>query len=722
MKKYFIFIFIVALVSITNAQKETTPEMTLEDAWTTYRFYPQSVYGIRSMSDGESYTTQINNSIVKYSYETGEVVDTIFNLNNIKSEDTPKSFDDYEFSADENQILLTTNKEMIYRHSFKAEYYVYNLKTNKLSRFFDDPVQLATFSPKGDKIAFVFQNNIYYVDLNTSNEVQVTKDGKINEIINGAPDWVYEEEFSFSKAFEWSPDGSKIAFMRFDENEVKEYELEFYDNLYPTQYKFKYPKAGEKNSVVEVKIYNLATSQEVSVDLGQEQDQYIPRIKWTHNPNTLSFYRLNRLQNHLEMMFADAESGNSSVIYDEKDNYYIDITDNLTFLSDNQHFIITSEKYGFNHIFLYTLQGKLVNQITKGDWEVSEFFGYDEENDKIYFTSTEISPMERHLYSIKKDGTEKTLITDKKGTHKIDFSKGFKYFIDFFTDANTPYYISLNNSEGKEIRILQDNKRLVKLMKDYKFSKKEFFTFKNDEGDILNGWQIKPANFEKNKKYPVYMYLYGGPGSQEVNNSWDYNSVWHQLLAQKGYLVVCVDNRGTGGRGAKFKKQTYGQLGKMETEDQIDAAIHISTWKYADKDRISIQGWSYGGYMSSLCLFKGNDIFKCAIAVAPVTNWRYYDSIYTERYMGLPKDNEKGYDDNSPINHTRKLRGKYLLVHGLADDNVHFQNTAELVKKLIASDKQFDLMVYPNKNHGIYGGNTRHHLFGMILDFLDEDL
>ena len=722
MKKHILFIVFALFVSITFAQKQETPKMTLEDVWSNYKFYPQSVYGIRSMSDGESYTTQNGNSIVKYSYETGEVIDTIFNLNDINDEDAPKKFDDYEFSADENKMLLTTNTVPIYRHSFTAEYYIVDLGTNKISSFFDEPVQLATFSPKGDKVAFVYQNNLYYVDLATNEQTQVTKDGKVNEIINGAPDWVYEEEFSFSRAFEWAPDGSKIAYMRFDESEVKEYELEFFDNLYPTQYKFKYPKAGEKNSVVEVHIYNLQTKKDISVNLGTEQDQYIPRIKWTKNPNTLSFYRLNRLQNHLELMLADAETGSTSVIFDDKDNYYIEITDNLTFLEDGEHFIVTSEKFGWNHLYLYNMQGKLVNQITDGKWEVSEFFGYDELNDKLYFTSTEISPLERHLYSIKKDGSEKTLITEKKGTHSISFSNGFKYFIDFFTDANTPYYITLNNANGKEIRVLQSNERLVKLMKDYKFSKKEFFTFTTDEGVELNGWQIKPANFKKGTKYPVYMYLYGGPGSQEVTDSWDYNAIWHQLLAQKGYLVVCVDNRGTGGRGAKFKKQTYGQLGKLETKDQIEAAKHVAKWKYTDENRISIQGWSYGGYMSSLCLFKGNYIFKCAIAVAPVTNWRYYDSIYTERYMGLPKDNAKGYDDNSPINHTRKLNGKYLLVHGLTDDNVHFQNTAEMVKKLQENDKQFDLMIYPNKNHGIYGGNTRHHLFKLMLDFLEENL
>ena len=719
MKKQFLFIVLTVFMSIGFAQES---KMTLEDVWTTYRFYPQSVYGIRSMSDGLHYTTQNKNAVIKYSYETGEAVDTIFNLNKFKAENTPEKFDGYEFSADETKILLTTKKEMIYRHSFKAEFYILDLNTSKLFRFYDEPVQLATFSPKGDKVAFVFENNLHYYTLASKEVSQVTKDGKYNEIINGAPDWVYEEEFSFSRAFEWSPDGNKIAYIRFDESEVKEFELEFYDKLYPTQYKFKYPKAGEKNSLVEVHIYNLKSKQDVSVNLGSETDQYIPRIKWANNSNTLSFVRLNRLQNHLELMFTDAATGSSSVIYDEKDNYYIEVTNDLTFLKDNEHFIISSEKDGFNHLYLYNLQGKLVSQITKGNWEVSSFFGYDETNDKLYFTSTEISPLERHLYSIKKDGSSKTLITKKKGTHEIDFSNGFKYFIDFFTDANTPNYITLNDASGKEIRVLKDNKNLVKLMSEYNFSQKEFFTFKTSEGVDLNGWQIKPANFKKGKEYPVYMYLYGGPGSQEVNDSWDYNAVFHQLLAQKGYLVVCVDNRGTGGRGAKFKKQTYGQLGRLETEDQIEAAIHVGKWKYADKDRISIQGWSYGGYMSSLCLFKGNDIFKTAIAVAPVTNWRYYDSIYTERYMGLPKDNAEGYDNNSPINHTKKLRGKYLLVHGLTDDNVHFQNTAELTKRLIKNDKQFDLMIYPNKNHGIYGGNTRHHLFGMILDFLEDNL
>ncbi len=718
MKKIF-NILLIFVVFAGFSQK-----LTLEDVWLKYTFYPKYVSGLRSMNNGENYTIISGNKIVEYSYKTGKEVSTIFSLDEVKTQAKElglSGITDYEFSSDESKILISDEHEAIYRHSFKANYFVYDRTTKLLTKLFNDKIQLADFSPNADKVAFVYKNNLYYIDLNKKITVQITKDGEWNNIINGAPDWVYEEEFSFSKAFEWSPKGDKIAYMRFDESKVKQYTLEYYGMLYPKLYKFKYPKAGETNSTVEVHIYNLAQEKDVKVDVGPETDQYISRIKWTKDNMLLSFIRLNRLQNKFELLLAD-DNGNSNVIYTETNKKYIELYDDLTFLNDGKHFIISSEKDGFKHLYLYTITGKFVNQITKGNWEVDKFLGYDSKKDLVYYTSTEKSPLQRQLYSIKKDGTKKTLLTPKEGTHEINFSKSFKYFIDFYTNANTPYYITLNNAKGKLIRVLEDNKALVAKMKEYHFVKKEFFKFKTSEGVELNGWMYKPANFDSTKKYPVFMHMYGGPGSQEVTDSWNYTEVWYQLLAQKGYLVVCVDNRGTGGRGADFKKITYGQLGKYETIDQIEAAKYIGSLPYADEKRISMQGWSYGGYMSTLCLEKGADVFKTAIAVAPVTNWRYYDSIYTERYMGLPQDNPNGYDDNSPVNHTALIKGKYLLMHGLADDNVHFQNSAELITKLIQNEVQFDLMVYPNKNHGIYGGNTRHYLFKKMLIFLEENL
>ncbi len=720
MKKILSFLIIAIFASPIFSQTQNT--LSLEDVWLKYTFYPSTISGIRSMNSGVSYSTLEGNKIVQYSYKTGNIEATIFDLTLVEHNNKALTIDDYEFSADESKILLTSDIEEIYRHSFKAYFYVYDLKTKKLTQIYNDKIQLASFSPLADKIAFVYKNNIYYQNIADKGVTQITTDGEWNKIINGAPDWVYEEEFSFSKAFEWSPNGKNIAFIRFDETNVKEFDMDYYTELYPKEYKFKYPKAGETNSIVELQIYNLETKKITKVDVGQKTDQYISRIKWTQNPNILSFIRLNRLQNKFELLFADIETGNSKPVYTETDNRYIELYDDLTFLEDGKHFIISSEKDGYKHLYLYDVNGNLINQITKGNFDIDKFLGYNAKDDLVYFTSSETSPLERQLYSIKKDGTNKIQLTTKKGTHEIDFSKNFAYFIDFYTNANTPYFITLNSAKGKEIRILENNSKIVDLMKKYNFVNKEFFNFNTSENVNLNGWMIKPPNFDTSKKYPVYMYLYGGPGSQEVTDSWSYDAVWHQLLAQKGYLVVCVDNRGTGARGAEFKKITYGQLGKYETLDQIEAAKYIGNLPYADANRINIQGWSYGGYMSTLCLEKGANIFKTAIAVAPVTNWRFYDSIYTERYMGLPKDNASGYDDNSPINHTNKIKGNLLLMHGLTDDNVHFQNSAELISKLIKSDIQFDLMVYPNKNHGIYGGNTRYYLFTKVLNFLDENL
>jgi len=582
---------------------------------------------------------------------------------------------------------------------------------------------LAEFSPDGNKVAYVKENNLYYYDLNTKKETQITNDGKINEIINGAPDWVYEEEFSFNKAYQWSPDSKNLAFIRFDESNVKEFNLTMYENLYPTWYKYKYPKAGEDNSIVNVKIFNLKSNKTLNVDIGEETDIYIPRIKWTQDASKLSVQRLNRLQNHFEILLADASTGKTSLLYNETNKCYVEVNDNLTFLKNKKEFILTSEKGGYNHIYLYDITGKEIRQITKGDWEVTKFLGINEETNMLYYISTEMSPTQRDMYSIKIDGTGKTKMTQKPGVNDVDFSEGFKYYVNYHSSANVPSSVVLYNIKGKQIRVLEDNADLQAKIKEYKINNKEFFTFKTSEDVELNGWMIKPYNFDETKKYPVFMTVYGGPGRQTVMDDWEYTALWHQHIANLGYIVVSVDNRGTDGRGSEFRRSTYGQMGKLETMDQIEAAKYLGSLPYVDAKRIGIQGWSYGGYMSTLCITKGNEFFKTAIAVAPVTNWRYYDSIYTERYMGLPKDNADGYDENSPINFVKKLKGKYMLVHGTADDNVHFQNTVELVDALVQADKQFDLMFYPNSNHGIYTGrNTRYHLFTKMTDFIKENL
>lgn len=721
--KHFIYLSLTFFVCIAaSAQKQ----ITLEDIWSKYVFRSKPVLGLMSMKDGEHYTVQEGDDINQYSYSDQNKVKTIFSLKDAGTTYPVKSIDEYEFSENETKILFNTEAEPIYRHSFKASYYVWDIaKKTLISVSTSGKQQLATFSKDGNMVAFMRENNLYIKDLQKDKEIQVTTDGKVNFIINGAPDWVYEEEFSFSKAFEWSPDGKKLAFYKFDESQVKEYDIINYGSLYPENYRYKYPKAGEKNSDVSIHVFDVATSLTKQIEIGQEKDQYIPRIKWTKDPNVLSFIRLNRLQNKFELLLADANSGKSHTILTETDKFYVEIPDKdfIYFTDDKKDFLITSEKDGFTHIYLYGINGTLKKQITKGSFEVKEFMGYDEKKKVVYFSSNEQSPLRKDVYSIGTNGENKKRLTQKEGSNNADFSATFKYFTNNYSNADTPPYITINDANGKEIRLLEGNSSLKEKLKDYGFAKKEFIKFKTSEGDELNAWIIKPVNFDASKKYPVFMYLYGGPGSQEVKDEWDYHVTWFQMLSQKGYIVACVDNRGTGGRGAAFKKMTYGQLGKYETVDQIESAKYFGSLPYVDAKRIGIFGWSYGGYMSTLCLTKGADFFKMAIAVAPVTNWRYYDSIYTERFMGLPKDNASGYDDNSPINHTDKMKGKYLLVHGTADDNVHLQNSMELITKLVASNKQFDMMNYPDSNHGIYNGrNTRLHLYTKMTNFILDNL
>jgi dipeptidyl-peptidase-4 len=702
----------------SKADKHPTKDVSLEDVWAYFTFYPRFIQGLRSMEDGKHYSVQEESSIVQYSYETGEKVKVL-----VDGEKTTIDFTSYVFNKNEDKVLLSTEHEAIYRHSYIANYYVWDIKTEKLTYLSEKGKQsLASFSPDGNKVAYVRENNLYYFDLISNKEIQITKDGEFNKIINGAPDWVYEEEFSFSKGFAWSPDNRFIAFMKFDESAVKQWSMTMYGQLYPDQYTYKYPKAGEDNSIVSVHVYDLSKNAIVKMDVGEESDQYIPRIKWTKETGKLCITRLNRLQNQLDLLLADAQSGNSKVLLHEENKYYIDITDDLSFLDDQEHFIWTSEQDGYLHIYLYNMKGKKVRQITKGEWDITSFHGVDETNKLVYYTSAESSPTQRDLYVIGLDGKGKKNIGEKNGTNEADFSADFSYFINTWSDANTPPVTKLCNAKGKVIRVLEDNAALLKKQEDYRISKKEFFTFKTSEGVELHGWMIKPYTFKKNREYPVFMTCYGGPGVNTVNNSWSYNDLYYQFLASKGYIVASVDNRGTGYRGEEFKKSTYLQLGKLESIDQIEAAQYLADLPYVDGSRIGIQGWSFGGYLSSLALLKGGDVFKMAIAVAPVTNWRYYDNIYTERFLRKPQDNPEGYDDNSPINFVKNLKGKYLIIHGTADDNVHVQNTIEMVNALNNANKQFDMHIYPNKNHSIFGGYTRYHLFNKMTLFIDENL
>lgn len=717
----------------SKAQKEAK-KISLEDLWKKGTFRQSSVFGLRSTSDGENYTTieAQGKKIVKWNYATGKELSTLFDTDKLASNKDLR-ISDYSFSADESKILITTNTEAIYRHSFTAEYFIYDIKRNEIKALSaNGRQQLATFSPTGNKIAFVRQGNIYIHDLRFGTEQRITKDGEFNKIINGAPDWVYEEEFAFSKAFEWSNDERYIAYLKTNETNVKIFHMNMFQGAapsldeneqYPSNYSYKYPKAGEENSVVSVHVYDIKDKLTTKMDIGEETDQYIPRIKWTKRENTLSIMRMNRNQNKLEILLANARTGVSNVLYREENKYYIAESnlDNLIFLDGDKNFIFSSEKNGFMHLYLFDMSGKEIKAITKGNYDVIDFYGFDAKAQTFYYSSHEVSPMEKYIYSIKMDGSKKTQLTMTKGWNTAVFSENYKYFINYVSNTDMPNLVSLYNNKGKTLRVLEDNKALLAKLKDYTIAKKEFIQVPAADGKTqLNAWIIKPLNFDANKKYPLIMTQYSGPNSQEVKNTWAID--WDNYLAQEGYIVVCVDPRGTGARGEEFRKCTYMQLGKYESDDQIAAAKYLREKPYIDGKRICIWGWSYGGFMSSLCLMKGADVFTAAIAVAPVTHYKYYDSVYTERYMRKPADNEKGYNDNSPLNWVNKLEGKLLICHGTADDNVHVQNTYELSEKLVQAGKQFEMQIYTNRNHSIFGGNTRLHLYNRFMKFLKENL
>lgn len=713
-------ILIIFNSGITWAQSQ----ITLEDIFKNGKYNAEGVYGIRSLNDGEHYTVLEDGKVEKYSYETGDPVETIVGLNDLIFEGDSLKIDEYEFNASETKLLLATNEEKLYRHSARYHYYAFDRTDKELVELANgERVYHATFAPVGNQVAYVKENNLYIEDLDTKKTIQCTTNGKKNHFINGMSDWVYEEEFAFTKAFEWSPDGRFVAFYEFNEKDVKEFSMTSYSQqLYPTEYRFKYPKAGEENAKVNIWVYDVERNSKVKVDIGDKQDIYIPRIKWTSDATTLSVQRLNRHQNNLELLFADAVTGKSRVVLKETSETYIDITDNLTFLEDNE-FIWSSEKDGYNHLYMYDAAGNEKVQLTAGEWDVTEFYGIDAKGKNFYYQSSEEGPTQRHVFAASLNGSFKRKLTPKKGQNNPQFSQTKEFFINNHSDANTPPFISLITSKGKEVRVLKDNLKLAHTLRDVDVPKKEFFSFTPAHGTSLNGWMIKPNDFDESKKYPVLVSIYGGPGSNTVNDSWGSKTLmWEMMLAQQGYIVLSVDNRGTGNRGRDFKHSTYQQLGKLEVEDYIETAKYLGSLGYINAARIGMYGWSYGGYMSSLALTKGADYYSMAIAVAPVTNWRFYDSIYTERYMRTPQENASGYDDNSPINHVEKMKGAYLLVHGTGDDNVHFQNSVEMTEALIRANKQFDFYMYPDRNHGIYGKNARLHLFTKMTDFIKKNL
>lgn len=719
MQKIVFLIGFVLLLSNTQAQKQ----ITVDDFTTKNVFAQRSVYGINWMNDGKFYSTLDNNKIGKYSITTGQVVETL-----VDGAALSITIDDYAFSADEKKVLLRTEFESIYRHSFTANYYVYDLVTKKLDALSKNgKQQYAAFAPDGSKVAFVRKNNLFYVNLADLTEVQITDDGQFNHIINGTTDWVYEEEFAFVDGFYWAPDGKRIAYYRFDESAVKEYNLQMWGKtLYPTDYRFKYPKAGETNSTVEIWIYDLASKQKVKADIGTEKDIYIPRVTWTADANVLSIRKLNRLQNQLDLIHTQATTGKSTTVLTETSNTYVDLefTDDLTYLKDGKQFIFTSERSGFKHAYLYNINGSLIKPITTGNFELASIVGLDEKTKTLYFTSAEVSPLERHFYAVSLDGKKKTKLSATTGTHTINMSSDFQFYIDYNTAAAHPMIVTLYKTKGNTaVKVLESNEKLKTTLDEYGFAAKEFFSFKLDEGTLLDGYFLKPRNFDATKQYPVLVYQYSGPGSQNVSNAFGGSHfAFHQMLVQKGYMVAVIDSRGTGGRGEKFKKVTYKQLGKYELDDLIAGAKYLASLNYVDDSRIGIWGWSYGGYMTTLAMTKGGGVFKMGIAVAPVTNWRFYDTIYTERYLQTPQLNASGYDDNSPSTHAAKLQGNFLLIHGTGDDNVHFQNSVVLQDALIQAGKQYDSFYYPDKHHGIQGGKTRNHLYNMMVEYVMANL
>ena len=713
----------ISLMTIQGWSQGRDREITFDDLYQKGVFVEEGVSGLCSMNDGKHYTVSSGGMILKYSYSTGEFVEVLFSMDQL---DRPgvSNISGYEFTQDDKKILLTTGSERIYRHSYRANYYVYDLEAESTTFISEKgKQQLGTFSPDGSKVAFVRQNNLYFFDLEAKTEQQLTSDGEPNKIINGAPDWVYEEEFAFSEGFEWSPDSKMIAYYRTDETRVKQYSMTTYGSLYTDFYTFKYPKAGEQNSLVSIHVYNLESGSDLVMDTGEETDQYIPRINWTRVPGKLSIMRLNRLQNKFELLIADATTGESSVILSEENEYFIKepSSDLVVYLADGQHFIYRSEKSGFLHYYLYDMDGNEIGPITQGDWDVIDFLGMDEKRGYMYFTSYEESSVRSTVYRIKPDGTRKEKISEKPGWNTAEFSKTFDYYIHTHSSVTTPIYITLHNAKGKLISVLEDNARLKANAKAYGIPEKELLTITTPEGVELNAYMYKPKNFTEDGEYPLLMHVYGGPESQSVQDKWGTSS-WYYLLLEKGYVVVCVDNRGTDGKGEAFRKSTYMQLGKLEAEDQIAAAKYLGSLPYIDAGRIGITGGSYGGYMTSLCMTKGANVFKLGIAVSSITNWRYYDTIYTERFMRTPQENPDGYDLNSPVHYADRLKGKFLLIHGMADDNVHFQNSVDFAEALIQAGIKFDMMFYPDQSHGIYKRGAGTHLRSLTTDYVLENL
>lgn len=735
MKKLSILFLLCLLVQVVPAQGSKA--LDLKEI-TSGKFRAEGIQGVIPMADGEHYT-QMNaegTQIIKYSFRTGLQVEVVFDVAKAR-ECTFKRFDGYAFSPDGSKILIRTETQPIYRHSYKAVHYLYTIKRNIVEKLSEGgPQQSPVFSPDGNMVAFVRDNNIFLVKMLYGNsESQVTEDGKFNHVLNGIPDWVYEEEFSFATALEFSPDNTMLAFIRFDESEVASFTFPIFAGqaphysaleTYPGAYTYKYPKAGEANSKVSVHTFDIKSKVTRKMKLPLDPDGYIPRIRFTQDAAKLAIMTLNRNQNRFDLYFADPRSTLCKLVLRDENPYYINesVFDNIMFYPQNFSFI--SEKDGYSHLYWYSMGGNLIKQVTKGKFEVKRFIGWDAATNTFYFESNEESPLRTAVYKTDKKGG-RIKLSEKAGTNSAIFSSNLKYFMNTYSSLQTPTVITLNDNTGKVLKTLVTNQKLKETLAQYQLPKKEFFTFRTSQGTELNGWMIKPADFNESKKYPVLLYQYSGPGSQEVVDKWgiggDRGGIgWDAYMASKGYVIVCVDGRGTGGRGAEFAKCTYLNLGVKEAQDQVETAKHMAAQPYVDKSRIGIWGWSFGGYMTIMSMSEGTPIFKAGAAVAAVTDWRFYDTVYVERFMRTPQQNAEGYKAGSAFTRAANLNGRLLLVHGMADDNVHFQNCAEYSECLVQADKQFDMQVYTNRNHGIYGGNTRYHLFTRLTEFFLNNL
>lgn len=733
MKKIILFCFALLM---TWGQAVAGNELSLKDI-TGGTFSAEYLRTITPLANGENYAqiSQDGKQIVSFSYKTGQQSAVLFDVNNTVGEQI-EHFEDYILSPDGTKMLIQTNSKRIYRRSFTAEYYIYTIATRRLEKLSDNgPQQAPVWSQDGWQVAFVRENNIFLVKLLYDNsESQVTKDGKKNEIINGIPDWVYEEEFSFNSAMAFNADGTMLCWVRFDETKVPEFSLETYKGLkpenkqysvYPGAYAYKYPKAGEQNSTVSVLSYDIKSHQTRTLDVPLDADGYIPRIKSTNNADRMVVFTMNRHQDRLCLYGVNPRSTVSQLLVKEEVEKYVceDVISNIC-LTDN-YILMPSDRDGMMQLYLYSMTGSLVKKLTNAKNGVTAVYGYDEQTGNVYYQAAGRDPLNREVYVTLKNGKTQQL-TSREGWNSAWFSTGYRYFINQWSDCNTPYTYTLCNNQGKVLNTMIDNKDLVGKLSSYMLPRKEFFQFKTSEGVELNGVMIRPADFDASKKYPVIMWQYSGPGSQQVKNAWTLGSMgngalYDAYLAQRGFIVVCVDGRGTGARGADFEKCTYKNIGNLEAKDQVETAIWLARQPYVDGDNIGIWGWSYGGFCTLMSMSEGRPVFKAGVAVAPPTSWRYYDSVYTERFMRTPQENPTGYDD-CPIARADKLHGALLLCHGLADDNVHPQNTFEYTEALVQADKDFRMNVYTNRNHSIYGGNTRNHLLRQIADFMEDNL